>query len=125
MNKLVSILLIAAFSASTVTRVFTIVDFKINQDYIAKVLCINKDKPTSTCNGKCHLSKQLKKQANEEDKQLPQNSKEKVETLFSESISINITPNFILNAKRASSFEYDGFNTSNYLTDVFHPPQTS
>lgn len=40
--------------------------YQINQDYIASVLCINKAKPTSTCNGKCHLSKKMKQQEKQE-----------------------------------------------------------
>ena len=39
------------------------IGFKLNQTYIAEVLCINKDKPEMGCNGKCHLNKQLKKKA--------------------------------------------------------------
>ena len=40
--------------------------YKVNQDYIATVLCVNKDKPKMECNGKCHLAKELKKAAEEE-----------------------------------------------------------
>lgn len=35
-------------------------DYVIDYEYISEVLCINKDKPKSKCNGKCHLAKQLK-----------------------------------------------------------------
>lgn len=40
--------------------------YQINQDYIATVLCINKAKPASTCNGKCYLSKKMKEQEKQE-----------------------------------------------------------
>ena len=36
-------------------------EYTINYEYISKVLCINKDEPTPTCNGKCYLKQQLKK----------------------------------------------------------------
>src|SRR5699024_7192955 len=36
------------------------VDFKIHQDYIAEVLCINRDKPELHCNGKCILMQKIK-----------------------------------------------------------------
>lgn len=41
------------------------VEYILNQDYIAEVLCINKGKPELQCNGKCHLVKQIEKQQEE------------------------------------------------------------
>lgn len=35
-------------------------DFNMRKDYIATVLCINKDTPVLKCNGKCYLAKKLK-----------------------------------------------------------------
>jgi hypothetical protein len=43
-----------------------ILDYKINEDFIAKNLCENRNKPTCCCHGKCYLGKQL---ANEENQQ--------------------------------------------------------
>lgn len=37
------------------------VEYAVFKDYIAKNLCINKDKPKSCCEGKCYLEKQVKK----------------------------------------------------------------
>ncbi len=36
-----------------------IIDYIVNKDYISNNLCVDKDVPMSTCNGKCHLVKQL------------------------------------------------------------------
>lgn len=36
-------------------------DFKMNQVYIASTLCINRDNPNSSCHGKCYLKKNLQK----------------------------------------------------------------
>lgn len=44
------------------SRGVVVADYLLNRDYIAKVLCVNRDKPEMKCNGKCHLAKQLKKQ---------------------------------------------------------------
>lgn len=33
--------------------------FQLNRDYIAEVLCINKEKPMTMCNGQCFLDKNL------------------------------------------------------------------
>src|SRR5512133_2174272 len=36
-------------------------EYVINRNYIVKNLCIEKDNPENTCNGKCYLHEQLKK----------------------------------------------------------------
>jgi len=43
------------------------IEYAVFKDYIAKNLCINKDKPKSCCQGKCYLEKQLKKSAETND----------------------------------------------------------
>jgi hypothetical protein len=47
------------------------IEYAVFKDYIAKNLCINKDKPKSCCQGKCYLKKQIEKNTesgNTEDK---------------------------------------------------------
>ncbi|MGO3708409.1 MAG: hypothetical protein ACTJGD_12010 [Mesonia hippocampi] len=41
--------------------VLPFLEYAFNYDYIAEVLCINKDKPELDCNGKCYLMQQLAK----------------------------------------------------------------
>jgi hypothetical protein len=43
-------------------RYMVMLGFYMNQEYIAKNLCVNRDKPAMHCNGKCHLSKKLKEE---------------------------------------------------------------
>jgi len=45
-----------------------VIDYLINKEFIAKTLCINKDKPKSCCKGKCHMVKQLQKTNQDTDK---------------------------------------------------------
>lgn len=54
-------LLLFTYLAFLVRPILPFIDYNINYDYIAKVLCINKDVPESNCNGKCQLTKELKK----------------------------------------------------------------
>lgn len=53
--------------------------YRVNQDFIAKNLCKNRDKPKMNCNGHCYLAKQLKaleekesKSANDRLEKLPE-----------------------------------------------------
>lgn len=100
-----------------------IIEYTLNQDYIATFLCINKDKPELQCNGKCHLAKELQKLEKEEEKCFRINLKEyPISTINSKkAISKNTISNkhhHILN------FRYS--NTYAYLFShcIFHPPTT-
>lgn len=59
-----------------------ILSFKINQDIIAKTLCIKKEIKNNTCKGNCQLKKQLAKADEKEQEQTPSNQKEKYEVLY-------------------------------------------
>jgi len=45
---------------------FVVMNFKLNQDYIAKNLCENQLRPKLNCKGNCVLMKKLKQQEKEE-----------------------------------------------------------
>jgi hypothetical protein len=63
------------------------VSFKINQEYIAKNLCVEKDVAGSTCKGCCQLKKKLNEQQ-EQKKQLPPEQNEKLQiNLFLKSLT--------------------------------------
>ena len=67
-----------------------VLEYIINYDYIANVLCENKNKPQLKCNGKCHLMKELAK-ASESEKPISSDKKSSFafgdnEVLFLESI---------------------------------------
>lgn len=55
--------------------VLPFIEYAINEDYIAKNLCINKDKPQNCCKGKCYLEEQLKKNAETQDSNTGNNKK--------------------------------------------------
>lgn len=62
-------------------NVFIYMNFKANQDQIAKNLCIQKEMKVNKCNGHCYLSKQLKKAAEKEKKEA-ESIKEKQERVY-------------------------------------------
>ncbi|WP_281638182.1 hypothetical protein [Flavobacterium marginilacus] len=55
--------------------------FKINQDEIAKTLCVLREQKNNTCNGNCVLKAELKKQAEKEEKNTTL-LKEKIESIY-------------------------------------------
>ncbi len=100
-----------------------IIDFKINQDFIAKVLCVNRNIPESTCNGKCHLKKQLKKTEESKDENLPPIRKEISELIFLivEKTSINQLKNIQNRICRYTHKE--GLYAFLLINSLFRPPE--
>jgi len=58
-NKLTAFTLVFILFAHNINTLAIIGDFIINQDFIAKTLCFQKENQQG-CNGKCHLMKELK-----------------------------------------------------------------
>ena len=108
----------------TLTKIGVVIDFKINQDFIAAVLCINKEKPQSTCNGKCYLTKQLNKAEEQDNKQIPNSKKERVEIVL-----YHVKSDFELQKstttyrpKVKTTYHRENYNTV-FLSPIFRPPK--
>ena len=71
-SKIISIFLLLAYSTIVFRVVFPVIDYALNYTYIISELCEQKDSPENMCLGKCHLSKEIKKQID------PDNDKFKV-----------------------------------------------
>ncbi len=120
MKQLISYLLIITIGWHLFAELTVYVSFKINQDYIAKYLCINKDDPESTCHGCCQLKKELEKQQ-EQKQDLPQTENKKVEIQYFTIETEQLCPLY-QHLTRTSFFyiETIGVTASNR---IFHPPQ--
>ncbi|MEM9022331.1 MAG: hypothetical protein AAGB22_01220 [Bacteroidota bacterium] len=65
-------LFLALYVVALLRPVAPYLDYFINQEYIAEVLCINKDKPYLLCQGQCHLMMELNEvQDTPDDPDLP------------------------------------------------------
>src|ERR1700676_4737951 len=59
-SKQVSVaLLLLAILLQSISKAVIFADFYTNQDYIARNLCENRDKPIIHCYGRCQLNKRL------------------------------------------------------------------
>ena len=105
--------------------IFPVIDYVVNYNYIATVLCENKDKPKLNCCGKCHLKKEL---ANASEGEKPSSndkkdtSKQEVEVLFFQDLQAFDITSFDFNNTTFISDNYS--NLYGFLNDctVFHPP---
>ena len=84
MKFLFTILLSAALLFPSFGNMVVYFTFKINQDEIAKTICIQRELVNNTCNGNCELQKSLKKLDSE--KKAESNFKEKLELIYTQFI---------------------------------------
>jgi len=103
-----------------------VMDYVVNYDYIVNVLCENKDKPEMHCNGTCHLTKELAKEAGSADKN-PFSSKSSKTEIPQFIISENIDEYTFASADEIISTENIGYkpnlNSTLFTSKILHPPQ--
>ena len=69
-DKIIALFLVIMLFAHNINTLTIIGDFIINQDFIAKTLCIQKENQQG-CNGKCQLTKQLTENSSDSNNQPP------------------------------------------------------
>lgn len=116
-------MLLVSFVVQSTSQLWIMGAFFANRDYIARVLCINKDVPASNCNGACYLKKQLHKDREKQEKQNP-DLKLKEVILFYEAprplaVAIMI---FDPVAEKTKFAVYRDHVSQAYMPSVFHPP---
>ena len=120
MKQVFAYILILAVLSFQLSEMLVYFSFKINQDYIAKNLCVEKDVKGSSCKGCCQLKKKLEDQ---------QQKKEALPTSQVEKLDINFVNHqqgklVVYQPERKELHFYKGDNYCFQLTqNVFHPPR--
>ncbi|TWI94811.1 hypothetical protein JN11_04592 [Mucilaginibacter frigoritolerans] len=117
--------LIFAIFIANFAMVFVYMGFKLNQQYIAQNLCINRFKPSIHCNGHCYFMRKIRQAEENEKKQSTKGNSGRVEiSFFQEPFSISfIEP--IISDKAATSFRFFVYRyISQYLNSIFRPPKS-
>ena len=120
MKHIAAYLLILAISLHLLADLAVLLSFKMNQDYIAKFLCIEKDVPESNCKGCCQLKKELDEQ-HESKEATPQSENKQVEIQFFNSYLI--LQHIQANTAQKLLIFYIGTEGVSYQTKIFHPPR--
>lgn len=124
LKKAISIVFVFLLVFSNLSRIWILIDFKVNQDFIAKVLCINKDKPELQCNGKCHLASQIKDQEEKENQGTSSETNIKTEVIYFSIYNAELPSQEeqpVL-TKEKSPF-YNCLRSSDFLDRLLRPPQ--
>jgi hypothetical protein len=124
LNRLLAILLLVALIGSNFSRVFVYAGFEANKSYIAKVMCVNKDKPWMHCNGRCYLMKKLKEATEKEKKQEEkENLNRVVISFFEEPFRMVFTEPKILQLNRPTFPAYKYRYGNSFIDTIFRPPK--
>ena len=124
LTRLLCFLLLGAIVYSQSSKLVIYLNFKINQEYISKELCENREVPKMNCNGKCYLAKQLQQQEEKEkEEKAPVEQRVKIDVLcFYKKTVRDLLVQYKLEEKSILSNSMDELKEG-YLTKVFQPPQ--
>lgn len=118
--------MITAIMLPNLTKTGILINFIVNQDFIAEVFCINRAKPESTCNGNCYLSDQIKKAQKQEDKQAPTDKKDRLQLiLYWTKNSFNLLAVATHDVSKINTEYENKFYNSLFTIKIFHPPKLS
>lgn len=116
--------MILAIIFPNLIKVGIIVDFLVNQEFIAKVLCINKEVVTSSCNGKCYLKAQLKEAEKQEEQKAPTSKKAPIEILQFYPVSSVDSEAYVFGVLNKLNVTIDSkVLTDSFLSHTFRPPK--
>lgn len=104
--------------------VLPVISYVVNYEYIRSELCENKEKPEMECNGKCHLKKEISKEAEDKD---PVSSPKKTthmpaELLFCVAVIQFDFTDYSIGSEEKNLPDYSNFYDREYTSSIFHPP---
>lgn len=122
-KHITAFVLILILFAQNINTLVIVGDFLINQDFIAKTLCIQKEEQNG-CNGKCQLRKQLAENDNSSDNKAPLQTNERMSLdVFCLSSINTVKPPFVLHVQLPSVEDStSGVLISRYLEIDTPPP---
>ena len=102
--------------------IMPLIEYQTNKEYIASVLCENRNKPEMACNGKCYLNKKIAASKNHDshDHSLPEIDLSKY-PVAPIAIVLYKFENIKL-FKKSIYFSVDSFPIK-YTSSLFKPPQ--
>ena len=116
--RILAILLITGVLFQTFSKQLIYADYLWNKDYVSNVLCVNKAKPQSHCQGKCHLKKQLETNSKQQDS-------EKQSKTGIEIVSVSPSENqfsYLPGSATTYFFKFVTARVISFHESIFHPP---
>ncbi len=108
------------------SRMGVLVYYQANKAYIAKVLCVNKNRPSLHCDGKCYLAQKLKAAEEREEKQTTErlDKMPEIQLFYSSNHFIFNDLCFVEFLQRLPNFTFLANPLAGMLNSIFRPPQS-
>jgi len=123
LKKVAAIFLVVLILFPIFGKSWVLISFKLNQESIAKNLCVQRNIKNNSCHGCCQLKKRLAEKERQEQKQLPRGTNEK--SPFSGDYLCKELNNTVHRSsiKKGPFMNYDNSLLNRSLDALFHPPQ--
>ena len=124
MKSALALVLFIAMQLPLMNQWGAVAYYRVNQDYIAKNLCENRDKPMLDCNGQCYLAKQLKAAKEKEQKSNSERLEKMPEVVLAfQAIQPIFSASFVQVPVAEDHFATPAFVLSGDSKGLFHPPR--
>ncbi|MDI9339533.1 MAG: hypothetical protein QM534_03095 [Sediminibacterium sp.] len=121
LKKIFVIVLVLVLGAQSTWRLWTMLAFYLNQDYISKNVCINRFDAIPICKGSCYLKAELHKAEKQEQKYPDLKQKEIINFFFEEHHRSDLKQiSYFLSYSIQCNIH---FHSNDHIYSVFHPPQ--
>lgn len=117
MKRATIFVLVLATLMQVWSKPFILVNFWLNQDYIAANLCENKARPQLQCNGKCQLKKQMDNDEKSKDTRIPVQ-----EAVAFFGFASFVIPIAVTSGASKKFFTFNEVVFGKYTVTIFHPP---
>ncbi|HEY8919023.1 MULTISPECIES: hypothetical protein [unclassified Chitinophaga] len=121
MKQVAAILLLIGVLSQTFSKMLIVAEYELNRDYIAKNLCVNRNKPKMHCNGKCHMMRKMKQEEKSEQENPERRAENKLEI-----ICAAFSPAHLNHSLIVSTIQYPNLQVNTctvFVAAPFHPPQ--
>jgi hypothetical protein len=121
LQKVVAILLLFALAVQGTSQLAVLAGYELHKNYIAQVLCINRDRPAMHCDGKCYLMKKLREDQQRKDTENGNVTGRTDVVLYCPEASLLLAPDL-----RSQPFVFSPVIAAGYLSPTFgffHPPR--
>jgi hypothetical protein len=121
-KRCISLFLLLALMGSNLSNLLVYAGFEVNQKFIAKKLCVNRERPAMHCNGRCYLVRKLKA-ADENEKKEKDNSTRLEVNFFQPSFQFEFKQKYKEAESVTHPFAYHRDYNHPCLQTVYLPPE--
>ena len=119
----VTILFLLLTVAQTFSKWCVIAEFRLNREYIAKNLCVNRFRTCPCCKGKCYLNKRLAEDQSQQQTPGKDAQHEEIPLQIVETGNVLPEPVVITSAASACDPSWLDDDSQDYIPSFFAPPR--